>query len=453
MHRLFKINSTEDKSKAEETETDPGLVNPSDDNFLPSANTYYTTSLPMAAPTAPIEVTSPVETTTISGIFDAEVTALLAEINGQDCYDAKTDAVGKLSKAYFLKIPNTFPTDLVEPGRIGLADAVEGMTTTHWAQIYYLNKSAFSKEQEPIKIKAAMLRADLVAAGWVTGTYEVQRVEEPDMQLVAAEMAKDMEAIKESKDQSKKLALLLPLAAEHVFRTMGHHYLTNLASDYSAKYQRFFAACVLTELTNYLPEELLYHRVAHWVPLDLALAVAQSVDQKPKLPNAVVLRSKAGPAGTAIITTSEAILKALAQTGLLTPLQSASGVDIKTLIVMSEKVKADPGRYHTIPTAYNKAHLPPDEEKALNDAKEMGIMLAPVLQGFLDSLPKNSQLPQAKALIKHADTNPLLRKRAKAFFKEVGTTKAPTMAELFSTQLRGEEAVAGTGIIDPDEDE
>jgi hypothetical protein len=254
-------------------------------------------------------------------------------------------------------------------------------------------------------------------------------------------------------EEAKKLALLLPLAAEHVFRTMGHHYLTNLSAEYQQKYERFFAACVLPTLTNYLPPEILYHRVAHWVSLTKALAVSKAPEQATKLPNAVVVRAVAGPAGTAIITTSEAIMKALAQTGLREALIEASGIDSDVIVAMSAKVKNNPGKYHTIPTAYNFPALSTTDKLELETAKEVAIQIAPILQGFLDSMPRNSDLPKARALIKHADTNPLLRKRAKVYFREVGVSKAGNMQELLSMNKREADATGGTGAVDPDEED
>jgi len=377
--------------------------------------------------------------------LDPTVVALLAEINGQDCYDAKIAAVGKLSSDHYLMLPNGFDIAGAFPSEVGLSTAMPSMTEADYCQIYHLNKPVF--EAGDAQIKGALLRAELVKAGWLMDRYEVKVVAPADADAVEKTMLDDLNKIKEFIADAKTLALLLPLAAEHTFRTMGHHYLSSLSSEYTAKYAKYFAACVQPNLANYLPPEILYHRAAHWVSLAKALAVSRDEEQALMLPNAVIVRSTAGPSGSAVITTTEAILKALAQTGLKAALVEASGVDIAKIESMSAKVKENPGKYHTIPTAYGETLLSARDKAELDAAKEMAYLLAPVLQGFLDSLPRNADLPQAKALVKHADTNPLLRKRAKLFFKEVGSTKAANMKELFAGDKRGIDVVGNTDKV------
>jgi hypothetical protein len=385
----------------------------------------------------------------INKALGKDLAELLAEINGQDCYDAKVAAVGKLSNAHYLFLPDTFTPVVPSISDIGKAGCVTNMDPLVWGQIYTLNKPVFDAGENGIK--AALLRAELVSAGWVHGGYEVSYVPAPPDKDVVAALTADKDTIAAHILDAKKLALLLPLAAEHVFRTLGHHFLTAMAADYTDKYNRFFAACVMANLASYLPPDLLYHRVAHWVPLDRALSVTRDAGQRLRLPNAVVIRSTSGPAGTALITTSEAVLHALAQTGLRDALIDASGIEVKVITEMATLVRENPGKYHTIPTAYGHGVLSTDDQVALDAAKEIAIQIAPILQGFLDSLPRNSDLPQAKALAKHADTNPLLRKRAKVYFKEVGTTKASSMAELLAMDKRGLDVTGGTSAIDEDE--
>lgn len=377
-----------------------------------------------------------------------ELLAFLAEMNGQDCYDAKATAIGKLDSNHHLFVPQGFEKTIFNPETIGKVGAAPTVTDRIYAQIYVLNKPVF--EGEIAQIKGALLRCELVKAGWCTGSYEV--TEKPAPAEAMKTMAADLEKIKEYADDAKLLAMLLPLAAEHTFRTMGHHYISGMSQDYVTKYSNFFSACVKPHLVDYLPPDLLFHRIAHWVPLSSALTVSKNEIQKVSLPNAVVIRSTSAPAGTALISTSAAILDALSGTGLADSIGKASGIDTRALKAMSDKVKANPGKYHTIPSAYGNAFLAQTEAEEFATQKEEAKKLAPVLQGFLDSLPRTSDLAAARALAKHADVNPLLRKRARAFFKEVGTTKATTVSELFSMDKRAAAATEGTEIVDLEED-
>jgi len=369
---------------------------------------------------------------------------LLAEINGQDSYDAKTAAVGKLSVSKYLKVPAGLAPFATEDAAIGTHAAREGITPEVYAQIYALNKEVFTGGDN--QIKGALLRAELVRVGWYTGSYEVTEVAAPANAMDV--MTADMPKIQEFQQEAMVLAILLPLAAEHTFRTMGHHFLTAFEADYVAKYNRFFAACVTPSLAAYLPPADLYHTVAHWVSLSKALAVVQNVTQQLRLPNAVVIRATAAPAGMALVTTSGAVLDAIAGTGLLADLKIACGLDTEVIMSISEEAKKDPAKYHAIPMAYGKGLLSTSDAATVKGAKEIAKKLAPVLQGFIDSLPKTSDLAQAKALEKHADVNPMMRKRAKTFFTEVGRSKATTMADLFSMDKRTTQAAADTEMDD-----
>jgi hypothetical protein len=366
----------------------------------------------------------------------AELTAFLAEVNGQDSYDAKAAAVGKLSVAHFMKLPAGLPRTPSDPDHVGTAAFRPALTIEQMAQIYALNKNVF--EEEATKIRGALLRLELYMAGWCTGDYEVS--EEAAPADAVAVMNADLPTIVEIYADARHLAVLLPLAAEYTFRTMGHHFLTAQASEYVARYNRFFAACALPDLANYLAPAILYHRVAHWVPIGLALAVASSEAQVSKLPNAVIVRRFAAPAGSALVATSAAILEAMDGTGLRSALDEASGIATEEISKFAIRVKRNPAAFHTMPFAYGHAALPEADRALFDSQRENCRKLAPVLQGFIDALPKTSDLAGAKAILKYADTNPLLRKKAKVFFSEVGKTKATTMAEIFSMDKRSASA-------------
>lgn len=379
-----------------------------------------------------------------------DLAKLLDEINGKYTYNASEFAIGKLSHAHYLKLPNTFQPTPVDADTVG---CVSNLTDEIWEQIYCLNKDVFRDlahgnkdvDAEVQQIKGALLRAELVAAGWVdvdngtsSSSYtEISHVTPLEPSKVMEVMTRDKATIRKYIGDAKKLAFLLPLATEYLFRTTGYVYQPRdplVAAEYDQKYQRIFSACAMPELTHYLPPKILYHQTAHWVSLAKALAVAKSNVQKTHhlLPNAVVIRANHGPSGTAVITASAAALKALEQStdgqkdALVTMIQEETGfgniVDmIKSIERMSSIVKTEPGRYHTAPLAYNERELTAGEKKEFQSAKDNAIQLAPLFQGFLDALPRGSGSPhyyKSRALMKHAEANPFLRMRAKIFFKD-----------------------------------
>lgn len=394
--------------------------------------------------------TAGVVTITKKGTYD-ELFTYLEEINGQDAYDATEAALGKLATTKYLRLPTDFVIPNIPAEKVGTSEAFGTISKDNQAKIYAMNKGAFTGDVA--QVRGALLRMFLCAAGWLTpdSKYEVERAEPP--KEWAKIMQDDLGKIKEVAVEAKRLAILLPIISEHVFRTMGHHYLTGQAAEFEGKYRRSFAACVEPTLSNYLAPEDLYHTASHWVSLARALAVVKDPVQATRLPNALVIRSNAPPAGTAIITTTMAVLAALEGTGLKGSYIAAAGVDEPTLARMAILVTKSPDVYHTIPSAYGKGALEPKQAEELLVAKNIAIKMAPIMQGFVDSLPRGCDLAAARALSKHADANPAMRMRAKRFFQETSRTKAGTISELLNMARRANILSASDIIGDEDLDE
>lgn len=398
------------------------------------------------------------EALTGDALFKSKLTAAqlemfeyLEEVNGQDYYSATDAALGKLEKSKFLKLPTGFVPPKVAIADVGDASVIAPLSLIDQARIYAMNKKAFP--DQALAVKGAILRVYMVGTGWLEegSTYEVQ-YETPPADAVATFVA-DWDAIRDALPRAKKLAYLLPIVAEHVFRTMGHHYLTGQGAEYEKKYRKAFDACVESDLHTYLPPAELYHTAGHWVSLKRALAVSTDPEQALRLPNALVIRSTAAPAGSAIITTSVAILNALAGTGMKEAYLTAAKIDESKLITMAQRVKTSPGAYHTIPGAYGHRALSPEDRKELEDVKALASSMAPILQGFVDSLPRDCDLAMAKALAKHANLNPTLRKQAKTFFSSVARARVVDIRDLVATGNRTITVPTGDALVALNEDE
>jgi hypothetical protein len=374
------------------------------------------------------------------------IDAFLADLNGDDAYSSSAQSRGKLSTSEYLQIPDTMTLTEYAHYTIGTKKVRTDLSKEDTEQIYALNKLAFGTDDRAIKM--AWLRVMLVKAGWAHGEYEIVLV--TPLTNADVTMTADLDKIKGYNEDASKLSFLLPLATEYVFRVSGHHYLTSLSTDYNAKYVKFFNACVEPNLTTYLMPEDLYHKVGHWTPLQLALDIAQDETLVQRVPNAITTRSHATPAGTAVIGTTDAVFSAMKGAGYLEALKKASGLDIDVIITVTEKLKKDPARYHLMPFAYNVSGPSTKESIEVAEARVIAIALAPVTQGFIDALPKTSSLAGTKALAKHADVNPILRKRSKIFFKEVGKAKAGSIAELFAVDKRTKADVAEEEVDEDD---
>lgn len=398
-------------------------------------------------PTAPSGSAGSAATGATSVVAASEEFAEFLEImNGTDAYNSASVSMGKLEEKEFMLVPTGFVKSVFNAGLTGSTEGMRYLSSEEFAQVYALNKNQFGNDTRALKI--ALLRVLAVKMGWLTGDYEVREVEP---MINAVEITNnDITEIKANFEKAKVLAVMIPFAAEFVFRTMGHHYLTGLGPEFTDKYQRFFNACVLRDLTSYLPAQDLFHTALHWVSLKEAYLVARSPAASNWLPNAVVIRVTSAPAGTALISTSVAIMNAMDGAGLKKPLVEASGIDVDLIETVNAAVLVNPGKYHTIPQAYKESPLGVEAERNFLKAKEEAIKLSPVLQGFLDALPNSSSLSKAKALEKHAANNPVLMKKAKVFFKEIGITKAGNMKELFSGMNRTKAAVKNEEVEDDD---
>jgi hypothetical protein len=153
----------------------------------------------------------------------------------------------------------------------------------------------------------------------------------------------------------------------------------------------------------------------------------------------------AAPAGTALVTTSAAVLNSMATCNALEPVIEAGVADVKEILEVAKIVKEKPARYHKMAHAFGVAPATKEELLRLEVAKAQAIILSPICQGYIDALMKNAALGNAKALLKHAEQSPVLRKRAQTFFKALGKTPVATLKELLTPEVAKVAIVKGEG--------
>jgi hypothetical protein len=103
------------------------------------------------------------------------------------------------------------------------------------------NKSLFSKV-------SGMARMEAVKMGWYVDQKEVVRLPpvENAIKTFLADITKDNDAVV----NARTVAWIVPLAAEFLFRTMGHHFLSTDAATFIGKYETIFKSSLLTHLMN-----------------------------------------------------------------------------------------------------------------------------------------------------------------------------------------------------------
>jgi hypothetical protein len=368
---------------------------------------------------------------------DEALLEALDEINGQDAYSSEVMALGQLKREEYLALPSIPAT--LDPARVGRKEEHMRFPYLWLAQVYALNAARAPPGED--KIRFGLVRMEAVKLGWFAGQKESVVVTPPDDSM--AQFLRD--ATPDLIRQARRVAYLIPMVAEHTFRTMGHHYLTSQAADYEERYRKTLSACLAPDVATFMRPATLYHACLHWVGPARAKEVEEAQKTSGCLPDAIVIRMSAAPAGTALVTTSAAVLNSMATCNALKPVEEAGVADVKEILEVAKLVKESPARYHKMSHAFGVAPATKEEADRVEAAKAQAIILAPICQGYIDALMKNAALGNAKALLKHAEQSPVLRKRAQQFFKALGKTPVGTLKELLTPEVAKVEVKKGEG--------
>ncbi|KAL9064891.1 MAG: hypothetical protein Q9161_008594 [Pseudevernia consocians] len=77
------------------------------------------------------------------------------------------------------------------------------------------------------------------------------------------EMTKNLKLIVDKVEKMRIAAFLIPLCAEHTFRTYGHHFISTDATNYTARYKATLKACLRSTIADILPPNVLFHTALH----------------------------------------------------------------------------------------------------------------------------------------------------------------------------------------------
>lgn len=384
---------------------------------------------PEAVPAAPVASADP----TLSTAANAEKRLIdhFLEINGQDAYDTESIALGKLKADEYLAVPYGLNLPNVAPENVGRGSKIVSIGADAMAKIFALNHARAPAGCDANKF--ALLRLEAVKMGMYNGQHEVIELAPP------ADYRKTffdgISALKDDLELYQKAAVIIPMCAEIVFRVYGHHYISSADADYSARYANLLKSCLIPQAASILPAPILYHTTFHWISPARIWKVVNAQLNLNTIPEAIKIRVKAAPAGTALITTTAAVIEAMAQSNIKDKLDAEGSFKLDLIIKVSNAIKADPARYHKTRTAYKVTPLDPAEESSVDDAMKAAITFAPIAQGYIEALFTSADLGKARALAKHANQNPMMIKRAKAYFRALARNPAKSVKELLSTEV------------------
>lgn len=347
--------------------------------------------------------------------------------NGQDAYDVTSEALGRIQKNEYLQVP--VGVRVIDAKNVGMVEAKAHLTDTVFAQIFAANQLPTVAPE--YRNKFALLRAMAVEIGWYAKQSETS-ITNVGVDAQAAFIAVSDE-IASLFDIARRVAYLVPFATEFIFRTSGHHFLSSMSADYVSKYAKIFASCLCPEVAGYLPPELLYHASLHWVsPARVRAVLKAKVGLSAKsIPDAIRIRVDASPSGTAIVTTTVAVLDAMTGSGIKDQLAIYGKFAFDKLEKVSKDIKAKPESYHKAYYAYKVAGLSAEEKSELEDAVAEAIRFAPYAKGFTTAMFGDVALGQAKVFDKHAANDPIATKRSATLFRKIAKTGVEKIEDLF----------------------
>ncbi|KAG2317608.1 hypothetical protein Bca52824_020730 [Brassica carinata] len=359
----------------------------------------------------------------------------LKEINGEGgAYSNEAASLDRLAEMEFLVLPAGLPIPEVPFEEVGTKKARDYFSPVYVLAVYILNKAICADTTNNNNVRFGLARMEAVMLGWFSNQRKVKMEPVPNyfMTLVAA----DSDLITELLEPARDAAWLVPMAAEYIFRSKGHHYTPALKSDYIKRCGSIFKASMKPDVGMFLPSDLLYHYAFHWKVM--------KAHEDSGLPDTIKLRMTCSPVGAALVTTTAAVLKPFSAGGFLDDLLALNITKIDKIFELDAKIRSNPTLYHMNPTAYGEAFLAAGPRKEFEDGKEEAKKLAPLLQAFCDTMLRNAPLGRQKVLRKHANSNPALRQSAKRFFQEYCREVPTSLDEVFS-QLKKSKA----GIEDP----
>lgn len=377
--------------------------------------------------------------TNIAG-FDAAIRKCfeeLMEINGQDSYSTAAIALGKVPRETTLALPKSWVRPTVSAELVGSEEIAVSFSLADIAQLYALNLTRCSSQVASVRLAQAILRVEAIKAGYVDVQNQQEIIFLPDLpesealNILGADIAEI-----NSKVQTAKIAgYIVPIVAEHVFRTTGHHFLTGDAPGYMSRYQRTLNSCLTGEVAIYMEPGHLFHEALHWVTPRRSRQVLAAQLTSKLMPDAMKIRYDAAPAGTAIVTTTMAVLNAMDGVSLKTAFALKGHFDFSKIDEVCKRIRLNPVKYHKSAFAYGQAYVTGEELAHFESAKEVAVKFAPIAQAFISTYLKDSAMNEAKALKKYAADNPVMEKRAEKLFREIGRKDVVSIESLFTDSI------------------
>ena len=347
----------------------------------------------------------------------------LPDLNAQEKNDVVSAMMNTIRQIKYLAVPSSIGTVTLDPARVGTIAAGDHISREQLIRTYALNKARAPKGVDAVKF--ALVRAEAVKAGWVVHDDQKQMVidDSIDYNAALAIVDADQKYIAKHFENAHALAFVLPLLAEHTFRTMGEYYSTSHDSAaYSNRYAATIRACSMPHLIDFLPPDVLYSALLQWVSPGRAWSVLKAQEDTTRIPDGLKLRATAAPSGTTVVTATGTVIEALTAAGFKTGFEEHGDFNLDQILAVADAIKANPPPYHKDYAAYGVAQASVAELAAFESAKREAIRFAPYSQAFINTHPNSAGLHKAMCLRKYAEQNPVMMMKAEKFFRNFKKT-------------------------------
>jgi hypothetical protein len=332
------------------------------------------------------------------------------DLNGELFYHSISATAGWLPESEFLVVrQSTALAQSVETvdkvGSLHFMDSDDFMITMA------LNYDKLAHLENTVRIKVAYFRSMLVTKGIFNSSGKAFNVTHDEIEFavsppsdLSCELCSNYIADKTKEIEREAIAelvVLAPAMASIQFIKTNHHYLDN--SDYRAAYDRHFRSSVKEHLKNVIPYNYLFHTAIHWMGPNAMFHYSLTMKEVNALPDGILLKLNAAPAGCALITTSAAVLRTMSILPFYVDMEEAHGSKLTKIKTSATEILKDPLKYHLHAELFG---LPKVRDTVIfHEAYEAAKAVSPFTQAFLDVFGKDSPLGEARAIAKHADEN------------------------------------------------
>jgi len=334
----------------------------------------------------------------------------LKDYNGDTFYESVESASAWLPEREFMVVhPDIIKKVTVEDrDKIGTGSTLDANDFVLTAAMNY---DKLSHLDAAIRLKVSMIRAEILSRHVVNPDGKAFDVKHDEIIHSSVKPSDDaVKAVAEYLNDNTKetereylaiLSVIAPIMASIQFVKTGHHFLDNI--DYKNAYDRHFKSAVKEDLKNVVPYKYLFHTAVHWMGPNAMWKYAITMKDKGAATDGLSKKLKVAPAGTAVITTSVAVLKAMSVMPFWDEMVKTHGTAIELVQKKSEEIIANPVVYHKRADLFGVTSKLNDEEFVR--AFEAARTLSPFTQAFINQLARGSALYEARAIRKHAEEN------------------------------------------------